>query len=107
SEQPDEAVPRVSPLQAPHRVDGVASAFALLEIADADARALRHPFGGSEPAREGRHVLRTLLQGIAGRNQPPDFIETEHAHRLEADPPVRPMRRVEGTAEKADARHGR
>src|SRR6185437_15125357 len=106
SKQPDETVLRIAPLQPPDRVDGEAGALANLEIADPDPRPARHVLGRGQARLERRHVGRALLQRIAGRDQPPDLVEAERAHRLEADVPMPAMRRVERAAEETDAGHG-
>lgn len=107
SEQPDELVFWINAPEAPYRIDRITGPFALLEIADPDARVSRHPGGGREPAFERRHILGAFLQGIARGDQPPHLVEPESLRRREADPPVRPVRRVERAAEEADARHAR
>ena len=59
----------------------------------------------AKPGLERRHVGRALLERVAGRDQPPDLVEPERAHRGKADMPVPAMRRVERPAEETDARH--
>src|SRR5436305_14479460 len=98
-------MPRMAELQPSHGIDGEARAFAQFEVADADPRATGHPFGRGKPRSERRHVRRAFLQRITGRDQPPDFIETKSLNRRKADVPVPGVGRVEGAAEKPDARH--
>src|SRR6478672_12746270 len=96
---------RVAALQKPHRIDREARAVSLLEVADPDAGPARHPPCGSKARFKRRHVLRAFLQRVAGRNEPPHLVEAEGAHRLQADVPMPPVRRVERAAEETDARH--
>ena len=95
---------RIAPLQRGDRVDRIARLFQLLESVGADppaADALRR----RKARLEGRHVLRSFLQRIAGRYQKPDLVQAERPHGMLADAPVTAMRGIERTAEKADARH--
>ena len=95
----------VSAGQFPDGIYRIAAALAKFEIADADRSATSHERGGRKARLKIGHILRALLQGVARRYQPPHFVEPERSHCLETDPPVGPMRRVEGAAKKADARH--
>src|SRR3954463_4878657 len=101
SEQPDEAVLWITLLQPAHGIDGVACTLPRLEVAGADSGAARLVLGRSEARVERGHVLRTFLQRIAGRNQPPHFVQAERAHRPQADMPMPAVRRVERAAEEA------
>src|SRR5205823_9351746 len=105
SEQPDEAVLRVTVLQFAHRIHRIARARAPLDLADADPRTPCHPLGGGEARVEWRHVASARLEGIAGRDEPPHLVEAERLDRREADASVREMRRVEGATEETDPRH--
>src|SRR3954462_14367150 len=96
----------VAPLQQPNCVDRETRACPLLEVADLDARALGHGFRSGEARLEWSHVLCAFLQWIAGRDQPPHLVQPKRCHRIEADAPVPGVGRVEGAAEKPDARHG-
>src|SRR5437868_426154 len=98
-------MPGMAELQPSHGIDGEARAFAQFEVADADPRAAGNPFGRGKARSERRHVSRAFLQRIARGNQPPDFVETKSLHRRKADMPVPGVGRVEGAAEKPDARH--
>lgn len=105
SEQPDEAMLRVAPLQPPHRIDGEARSFPPLEVADADRRAHRQPSRRRSAGGERRHVLCPLLERVTGGNQPPDLVQAEGLDGVKADAPMPGVGRVEGAAEEADARH--
>src|SRR4029079_13166927 len=98
SEQPDEAMRGVATLQEPHRIDSETGALTLLEIANPDSGTARGAARRSEPRLERRHVLRALLQRVAGRDQPPHLVEAERAYRFEADVAVSPVRGVERAA---------
>ena len=45
------------------------------------------------------------LERIAGRNQPPQFVEVQRPHRGEARPAMSAMGGIERAAEETDARH--
>src|SRR5207248_3821071 len=100
----DEAVFGVTALEPAYGVDGETGALALLEIAGADSRLVGHAFRRGQPGFEGRHVLRSLLQRIARRNQPPHLIQPERAERLQADVAAPAVGGVERAAEETDAR---
>ena len=57
---------------------------------------------GGEAGGVGSHPL-CRFQGIAGRYQPPHFVEAERFHRGQAHSAMSPMRRVEASAEESDA----
>jgi len=97
--QPNETMTRPSSLQAAYRIHGVASAFARFEIADPDEAPPRHLACRGQARGEGGHVLRLGFQRISRRNQPPDFVEAEALHCRKAHPPMRPVSRVEASAE--------
>ena len=59
----------------------------------------------AKPRGERRHVLAPVLQRIARRNQPPDFVEAERLHRGQAHAPVARWAGLKLAAKKADARH--
>src|SRR4051812_10951923 len=103
--QPDEAVLRIATAEPSQGVDGEACTSASLEIADADPRVVRHRNGSGKAGFEWRHIPGALLERIARRNEPPDFIEVQGTKRLQADVPMPPVRRVERAAKEADARH--
>ena len=96
---------RVPTLEAPNRIDGVASAGMPLEIADMDPGSAGNAFGRGEADIERRHVLCPFLERIAWRDQPPYPVQSERADGIQADAPVGAVSRVEGAAEEADARH--
>ena len=103
--QPDEFVAGIAAQKRAQRVDRVARAGAHLEIAGPDRCPPCHSPGRRQPRCEGRHVLCVGLERIAGRHQPPHLIEAKSVERGQADAPMPAMRRIEGTAEEADARH--
>jgi len=104
--QPDEAVLWVSVGERPERVDGVAGACLAFEVRHADRCPLRYFLRGDEARLERSHV-RALLERVAGRHQPPQFVEAERLDRRQAELAVPLVRGVERSAEKSDARHYR
>jgi hypothetical protein len=107
SKQPNELMPRIAALQLANRFNGVATPHCPLEIADPDSGAAGGPKSRSEAAFERSHVPGTFLEWIAGRDQPPDFVQSKHSQGFAADVPVPAVRRIERSSKKADARHER
>jgi hypothetical protein len=105
SEQPNELIARVAALELADRIDGEPSTRGSLEIADSNRRLARHSLGGGEPRLVRGHILRFGFQRVPRRDEPPHLIEPKRADCAQADPTMSPVRRVEGTAEEADARH--
>ncbi len=75
SKQPDEPVLGMPPLELNHGVDRKPCPSARFEITDFDPRSARQRPSGTHACFERRHVYGALLQRIAGRDQPPDFVE--------------------------------
>jgi hypothetical protein len=100
--QPDEARARKPTQQAAQRLDRVARAEHRLDRAGHDASSIRNRARGCQTLMERRHpALR--LQRIARRNQQPDLIEPQSSSREFDDMAMAFMRRIERTAEQADA----
>ena len=78
----------VASLKPPHHIDGEARLFALLEVANPDPGVFRHPCRFRNACLKWRHVLGAFFVRIAGRDQPPDLIQTQGRHRIEADTPM-------------------
>lgn len=100
--QPDEAMIGIEPGQLGQRIDGVASLQLLLDGGRPDRRMPRHCPRGSKPRLERRHAG-LLLQRVAGRDHPPDFVEIERAQGMKRQSPMPTMRRIERAPEKSDA----
>lgn len=92
-------------LQRRDRIRRVSRSLAAFEVADAKPSAASNRLRGREAGFEGRHVLRALLQRVAGRNQKPYLVEAEQAHGLQSDAPMTAVRGIEGAPEKTDPRH--
>jgi len=103
--QPNVAVFGETLLEPLDRIDRKSCALSRFEIADPDRRAPRHPPGRCQPSLEWRHILGAFLQRVAGRYQPPDFIEAECFDRVQADRAMPLVRGVERAAKKTDASH--
>jgi len=99
--QPDEAKLRVSPLQLRQRIDGKSRAHFGLDRADANRCAARHGPGRRHPRGQSGHAF-NRFQHIAGRDQPPHFIEAQCGERMQADPAMRLVRRIETAAKQPD-----
>jgi len=100
--QPDEARTRELPQQTPQRIDSVACAERDLDRACHNASSVRDGARGCHTLAERRHpALR--LQRIAWRNQQPHLIEPKTPSREIDDVTMTRMRRIERTAEQADA----
>src|SRR3546814_2645911 len=80
------------------RMDGIARAELGLDSGRADRRTPRHPLGRGEAGGQRRHALRGL-QRIAGRDEPPQFVEVERVDGVQADRPMPAMRSEEHTSE--------
>src|SRR3546814_8727760 len=65
------------------RIDGIARAELGLDSGRADRRTPRHPLGRGEAGGQRRHALRGL-QRIAGRDEPPQFVEVERVDGVQA-----------------------
>ncbi len=100
--QPDKPEPGKPPLQLRQRIDGIARAQFRLDRADPDRRATRHALRADHACGQRGHAF-DRFQDIAGRHQPPHFIEPQCRARMKADPPVRCMRRIETAAKQADS----
>jgi hypothetical protein len=96
SEQPDELVLCKTALQLAHGVEGKARSMTLLEIADPDRRAPGKASSCGKSRFKRRHVLGALLQRIARGHEPPQLVQLQSLHGVEADTAVSPMSRVEG-----------
>ena len=104
--QPDKAKSRIAAPQLRQRVDRKSRAHIGLDRTDPDRRPPRHHFGSGHACRQPGHPLHRF-QHIAGRHQPPHFIQPQRCQRVQADAAVRAMRRVEAAAEQTDgARDG-
>ena len=103
SHQPDEALFGESAAEFGDSIDGVARAELVLDRADADRRVARHPHGGGKACGEGGHVTALFLERIAGRDEPPHFVEPQRIEGCKADRAVAGMRWIERAAEDADA----
>lgn len=100
--QPDEAVVGVESRQFGERIGSVPRLHPLLDRGNADRRMPRHRPGGGHARLERRHAD-LVLQRIAGRDHPPHFVQIERANRVQRQPPMPAMRRIERPAEKTDA----
>ncbi len=99
--QPDEAVSRISPRERSQGIGGIARAHFGLDRGNFDRRAARRAPRRGVACRQAGHAV-CGFQNIAGRDQPPHFVETQRAQREQADAPVRTMRRVETAPEQPD-----
>jgi hypothetical protein len=102
--QPDEAGARPAAEQGLKRIDGVAGAGPSLEIADSYPGSACHEPRRRQPGGIRRHAL-GRFQWIAGRDQPPYFVQVQRFHRGQAHPPVAAMRWVEASTEETYAPH--
>lgn len=102
--QPDETPAWIAADEGAEGVDRVARAKLPLDGGDANGKPSCH-FPGRGDARFERCHLRRLLERIAGRNEPPDLIKAKRADRMNADPAMPAMRRVEGAAQEAGEGH--
>ena len=92
-------------LQPADGVDGVARADLRLKAGDIDAGMIRQRAGGRHPRLQRRQAV-VVLQGIAGRGQPPHAVKPEPRQGHEAGQPVALVRRIERAAKQADAQPG-
>ncbi len=99
--QPDEAVAGIMAGERAQRIDGVARAELRLDRGGADRRTAGEFLGLSKARAKRRHVL-ARFQGVAGRHQPPDFVQPQRVVCGEADRAVAAMRGVERSAQQAD-----
>lgn len=104
--QPDEAMLGIQARQFGERIGGVAGLEPLLDRGDPDRRMPRHHPRRCHARPKRRHP-RLVLQRIAGRDEPPHLVEPERPQRMERQPPMPAMRRIERAAEKTDAFHCR
>src|SRR5208282_181920 len=99
---PDEPDSPGAPREPGQRIVGIAGADMGLDVRHGDARAGYEATGGLDARLQGGEV-RLRFQGVARRHQPPDAIEAEAHERNACDERVTIMRRIERTAEQADA----
>jgi hypothetical protein len=102
--QPDEAVLRVAAAKGAEGVYRVSGAELPLDAGDADRRRVRSCQRRAVAAFKRRHPLR-FLQRITGGDEPPHLVHPERLQRVEADPSMSAMGRIEGAAKEADRRH--
>lgn len=100
--QPDKVDIRETPSQCAQRIDRVNGAQLAFDRGWHDRGTTRHAQGRSEPRRKRSHA-RPGLQGIAGRDQPPDRIEPKRVARKQADPPMPAMGRIEAATQQPNA----
>ena len=99
---PDEARARETAAQFAQRVDGEARAVSRLDPRGQDAAGTGDPSGAGKAVGEGCHAV-CGFQRIAGRDHQPDLVQAQPPHRQQRDVPVTFMRRIEGSAQQADA----
>ncbi len=104
--QPDEALFRIEFRQLVDRVDREARAKPLLDRAHSNGRVLRHLDRRGKPRGKGGHIACRFLQRVAGRDEPPHFVEVERCKRRHTDRSVTAVRGVERPAKDADAGQG-
>ncbi len=100
--QPDKTVARVLRLQEANRVDAVVKPVHCFDIHHPDARVARDRPCTSKPRRIFCEFT-CFLERVLRRDEPPDFIEPKALHRLKRNMQMAFVRRVERTAEQADA----
>jgi hypothetical protein len=105
SKQPNKPMPRIKSLQFTNRFNGIMATLPQFEVADPDSGTARFPLRRGEAEFEGRHVPGPFLERVAWRDQPPDFIQSEHLQGFKGYMPMPVVRRIERSSKKADARH--
>lgn len=103
SHQPDKPPFRPAVTQGAQCIDGVRRAEPPFQCCDPDRRPARLSTCGPDPGSKRCHTC-FRLQRIAGRHQPPHFIQAERPHCEQGDPAMAAMSRVEAAAQKARAR---
>lgn len=103
--QPDEAMFGVKPPQSGQRIGSVARLQPQLDRAGADRRMARHRPRRRHARGERRHACHGF-ERIAGGHQPPHLIQPQRPHRMQRQPPMPLVRRVERAAEETDAFQG-
>jgi len=100
--EPDEAHIREAAAQLAHRICGILGAQALLDIGCDDAPSIGDAARLGEALRERGHA-RARLQRVAGLDHEPELVQPQMDDRLARNMQMPLMRRVEGTAQNADA----
>lgn len=100
--QPDEVDIGVAPAQGPQRIDGENGAEFLLNRRWHDRRKPRLLYGRGQARGKRCHAC-LGLERVARRDQPPHCIKPQRLAGEQADSPVPAMRRVEASAQQADA----
>lgn len=103
--QPDETMFRIAPRQLCQCIGSIAGAQIVFDRCWTNSRTLGLPDRRGESRRQGRHPG-LGLERVAGRDQPPDFVEPQSFQHEQADPAVPAMRGIERPAQKANAFQG-
>ena len=96
--QPNKPAPGIAPTQPVQRIDGIAGAQFTLDRRNPNRRPARRAPGRSEAFGQGCHAG-IGLQRIAGRYQPPDFIQPQRIGNAQRNAAMPAMRRIETAAQ--------